>query len=359
MGIIWEAIAADTVTWEASSVLTSGSSEPTWPTEVGAFISDGTIAWETTALRITDENCPNSKVVAIAASKVFAGDRNVVRFCATLNARDWSTEEDAGFLPTGLQQKSQVGVNAMGVYRGNLAIWSGSTFQIWQVDPDPAAMALLDAMEGIGSIYQQAVQPVSDDLFFLAALGVRTVSVAAGSENLATGDIGKPIDSLIQAELTTGVEPHATYYPSAGQYWLAFRDVAIGLGLLLSEFLLTSPPYPIEAIDEVVWAAEPTGGESLGVVTEKMEFSASALNSDLDRILLKSGTNVEELEFSTTALNSELEAILLESGTNVEELQFSTTALDSTLEFALVRHTNPEEEMDWSAVPTGGTSTDV
>ncbi len=246
--VTWEAVTATTVTWQADSILTSGDTEPTWPTVTGAVVSDGNIAWETVRLVIEDENCPHTREVAIAGSKIFAGDEDITRFSATLNPRDWTTPEDAGFLATGLQQKGQVGVTALGVYRGNLCVWNQSNFQIWQVDPDPSAMALLDSMEGIGSGHHKAVQPVSNDLFFLAALGVRTVGIAAGSTNLATGDSGVPIDVLVQSEveafgflkLPTGfrlllpdsfrlflpssgtVDPLATYYPSAGQYWLAF-----------------------------------------------------------------------------------------------------------------------------------------
>lgn len=275
--LTWQAVTADTVTWEASSVLTSGAVEPTWPTEGGSFVADNTIAWETTPLRIEDEHCPHTKVVAIAVSKVFAGDNDVVRFCATLNARDWTSADDAGFLPTGLQQKSQVGVDAMGVYRGNLAVWSASTFQIWQVDPDPAAMALLDAMEGIGSRHQQAVQPVSDDLFFLAALGVRTVSIAEGTNNLASGDVGVPIDTLVQAEANAvDVEPIASYYPSAGQYWLAFRPLTIAAGLLAGQFLLTSPVYPVEFEDAIINDTAPNRGRLLGTGWEEAIASETA-----------------------------------------------------------------------------------
>jgi len=256
--VTWLAISVDSVTWQASSILTSGGSEPTWPTGTGDFVSDNNIAWQTVPMRIEDENCPNTKVVAIAASKVFAGDTDVTRFCATLNARDWTTQDDAGFLPTGLQQKSQVGVSAMGVYRGNLAIWSPSTFQVWQVDPDPAAMALLDAMEGIGSMYQQAVQPVSDDLFFLSALGVRTVGIAEGTNNLASGDAGVPIDTLVQTEMyAVDVEPVASYYPGAGQFWLAFRPLTLAATLLAGQFLLTSTLYPVEFYDGLESAGNP------------------------------------------------------------------------------------------------------
>lgn len=355
--VTWEAVTTGSVTWEASSVLTSGSSEPTWPTQSGAYVSDNNIAWETVPLRITDENCPHSKVVAIAASKVFAGDTDVVRFCATLNARDWSSENDAGFLPTGLQQKSQVGVEAMGVYRGNLVVWSGSTFQAWQVDPDPAAMALLDAMEGIGSMHQQAVQPVSDDLFFLAARGVRTVSIAEGSNNLATGDVGVPIDILVEAEANAvDVEPIATYYPGAGQYWLAFRPLTIGMALLAGQFLLTSPPYPIEAIDSVAFEPAFVGGYSQGVNRESVDFSATLRNSTLDLVKLESDPQLESVDFSATLRASTLDIIKLATEPQLESVDFTATLRDSTLEFALVRHTNPAEGLDFEVEWLGGTS---
>ena len=55
------------------------------------------------ARMVEDENCPNSKIVAIAASKVFAGDGDIAPYSATVNPLDWSTPEDSGFLPTGLQ----------------------------------------------------------------------------------------------------------------------------------------------------------------------------------------------------------------------------------------------------------------
>jgi hypothetical protein len=306
--VVWETVSVDSVTWEASSVLTSGSSEPTWPLGTGDYVSDNNIAWETTPLRIEDENCPHTKVVAIAASKVFAGDTDIVRFCATLNARDWSSEDDAGFLPTGLQQKSQVGVTAMGVYRGNLAVWSPSTFQVWQVDPDPAAMALLDAMEGIGSMSQQAVQPVSDDLFFHAALGVRTVSIAEGSNNLASGDVGVPIDILVQAEANAvDVEPVASYYPSGGQYWLAFRPRTILAALLAGQFLLTSPPYPIEGIDGMGFSISMQSGSMFGTNEEAMDTTASAGDGTIDKQLVTALMPDEGLGFTIAMISGDME----------------------------------------------------
>ncbi len=226
-GVTWEAVQANSVTWQAFPLMVSHTSvEPTWPLIPGAFVIDGGVKWECVGKNIQDENCPHSKVVAIVASKVFATDGDIVRFCATVNPLDWTTANDAGYLPTGIQQANANDAAVMGIYRSNLVVFNASTFQMWQVDPDPAAMALLDQMEGIGSVHQQAAQPVGDELFFLSQLGARTVGIAAGSTNLSAGDVGSPVDTLVQAALVdclaSGQRPIATYYPSAGQYWLAF-----------------------------------------------------------------------------------------------------------------------------------------
>ncbi len=354
-GVTWEAVTVDSVTWEATSVLISGSSEPSWPTVAGAFISDGSIAWETIPLRIEDPNCPNTKVVAIAASKVFAGDADVVRFCATLNARDWSTVDDAGFLPTGLQQKSAVGVEAMGVYRGNLVVWSSSNFQAWQVDPDPASMALLDSMEGIGTIHQHAVQPVSDDLFFLAALGVRTVSIAEGTNNLASGDAGVPIDILVQAEANeSDVAPIASYYPGAGQLWLAFRPISIAAVLLTGQFLLTSTIYPIEAIESINSGGAYVEGTLSGfAATESMDSGGSYVSGFLGELVIETTAPIEEIDSSASYVSGELADKLIETTPLPEEIDSSGSYVSGELANKLVEN-DYSEEIDVGGSYVGG-----
>lgn len=226
-GVTWQAVNTTRVTWQASPIMQSGAVEPTWPTRAGSFVSDGTISWECVSRAIEDANCPQSKVVCIGASKVFASDKDIVRFCATANPLDWSSEQDAGYLPTGLTQANANYIAVLNLYRSNLAALNANGFQLWQLDPDPSAMAIMDQMEGIGSSYPLAAQAVANDLFYLSQLGVRSVGVSAASENLQAGDVGLPVDSLVMpAVAAANGAVIATYYPSAGQYWLAVNGVS-------------------------------------------------------------------------------------------------------------------------------------
>lgn len=225
--VVWEAVSVSRVVWEAVPILKTGSTEPSWPLVIGGEVPDGTVAWRAVDPMTSDPNCPHSKVVTIAKFKVYAGDGDKVRYTATLSPQDWTKEKDAGYLGTGVQQNGANEVAVMNLYRANLVVMNATTFQQWQIDPDPALMDLLDTMDGIGSIHHLAAQPVGNELFYLSNRGVRTVGVSGISNNLKAGDIGLPVDPIIgplmrEAE-SRGEPPLGMYLPSMGQYWLAFN----------------------------------------------------------------------------------------------------------------------------------------
>lgn len=232
--IDWRALPMPSITWEARPLYTSGAIEPVWPLTVGATVNDGPeIQWVCDTPAVTDTRCPPSRVAVIGASKVFAPAKDVVRFSAVNNPLDWRNEYDAGFLPTGMQAAGDPEVRALGLYRGNLVAWTNSSMQVWQIDPDPQRMTLLDVIQGIGCRWPRSVAAMQSDLFFLSPQGVRSVSVAAGTGNLAAGDVGTPIDSLVEEILRadTSVEPIGLYLPNQGQYWLIFPRFAFVLTL--------------------------------------------------------------------------------------------------------------------------------
>lgn len=222
--VTWTAEFASQITWQATSILHSGASEPTWPTASGATVLDNNVIWEATDGRVTDLKCPQSTVVAIAASKIFAADKDIIAFCATTNCLDWSSPNDAGYLPFGLQSYGAEPCAALGLYRSNLVAHNSSGYQMWQVDQDPANMALLDASP-VGSSYSKAGQPVDNDYVFLTARGIRSIGVAGANSNLEAGSFGKNVDPLVLAAikaLAAGDEPRSLFYPGTGQYWCIF-----------------------------------------------------------------------------------------------------------------------------------------
>lgn len=261
-GVTWEAVNTSRVVWQALPLLTSGPTEPAWPLAPGAFVADGSVSWECVSLAIEDENCPHSTVVAIAESKVFAGDGDIVRACATANPLDWQAEDDATFLPTGLQQGNANDVAVLNLYRSNLAVLNANGFQMWQVDPDPQAMARLDEIEGLGSTFQSAAQAFANDLFVLTARGVRTLGLAAASESLAAGDAGEAIDPLVRAKLDAVTDRRnvvSAKHPATGQYWLGFVDpVALTTEVFVDTMQRTTHrwgryllPYAVEAFPQL------------------------------------------------------------------------------------------------------------
>jgi hypothetical protein len=226
--VTWEAVFASRVVWEASPVLVSGPYEPTWPTIPGGEVADGTIRWVAMDWRVTDPKCPQGPIVAIGASKIFCADDDIIPFSATTNPLDWSSEEDAGFLPFGLQTYGSNPVRMLGLYRSNLLAFNAEAYQMWQIDEDPANMAFLDASP-VPCTHYKSGQPVSNDFALVTPVGVRSIGIAGASTNLQAGYFGAQIDPLVLAKLLAGEAPISLTWPAAGQFWAIFDDEAFVL----------------------------------------------------------------------------------------------------------------------------------
>lgn len=170
---------------------------------------------------VTDGNCPQTKACIKMASKIFAVGVNgdVVRYSATGNPRDWTTANDAGFLPTGMNAQGEREANALGVYKKSLVVMSADSAQIWTVDPDPTAMGLEDTVANVGSSFPRTVCNVNSDLYFLSDYGFRSITTLAYTDNLSDVDIGSPIDTIVREKLkSTDKTPKSFYFYGTGQY---------------------------------------------------------------------------------------------------------------------------------------------
>ena len=226
-GVTWKAVIVDTITWQAIAINKTGTVEPVWPTADGATIADNTVTWTAQSTNIRGTGAPNSVACASANEKIFAIQSDNVTYCATDDPRDWSSANDAGFLPTGLNFEGDPSPNAIFAFRSSLAVLSSSGVQLWQTDPDPAKMGLLDSFEGVGSNFPRASSSMGSDLFITTNTGVRSGSLLEASGNFNTGDIGQEVDPLVKADITAATyTPYAIYYPGLGQWWLIFGDHA-------------------------------------------------------------------------------------------------------------------------------------
>lgn len=176
----------------------------------------------TTGYIITDENCPHSEANLISASKIWATDYDVVRYCATDAPTDWTTADDAGFLPSGTRAPGSEQAVALGDFQGQLVIFAVDSIQLWTVDPDPTQNAIDRVIGNVGSKYPRSVQAVAGDLYFLTEVGFRSIAYQRYTENVEDVDIGTPIDDLVRATLASVTDlngPHGVFYAGGGQYW--------------------------------------------------------------------------------------------------------------------------------------------
>lgn len=175
---------------------------------------------------ITDGLCPQSQQVITLQGKVFAAapDGASVRFSATNNPRDWSTADDAGFLP--ISHHGGGRVTALAVYRGMLAVFTDVNVQIWRVDPDPAQHSLVDVSHGIGTEYPFSITSVSGDVLFFGHGGVRSLSQQSTTGNLSDLDIGSPVDSISERV----IKDHANNHPVLGHYSQALGKFILACG---------------------------------------------------------------------------------------------------------------------------------
>lgn len=212
--VTWEAIGTSIITWQAVPLMLSGATEPAFPTALGNTVHDPStfkdqngyitsacsMSWVCVNRQVSDVNDPQTIPVAIGASHIFAGNTDICSYSAAVNPLDWTTTNNAGYLPTGLNNYGDNPVAMLALYRSNLCVFNAGGYQMWQIDPDPANMALLDA-EPVGSIWPRAAQSVANDLLFLTEVGVRNLGTIGATANMQIGNTGQAVDPLIVAQL--------------------------------------------------------------------------------------------------------------------------------------------------------------
>lgn len=174
-------------------------------------------------------DAPAAKSVTKAASRIFAAYGETVKYCAAGAARDWTTANNAGFLPVQLQQDTGDACVAVGTFRSSLGVFFPTSVQVWSVAVDPTANAISDRLYGIGTLSPLSMAGFARDLAFLSPFGFRSMVTATMTDSVDSRDIGVPVDALVRADMLTteqvgtpALDPLGIWIHELGQYWLIF-----------------------------------------------------------------------------------------------------------------------------------------
>ncbi len=143
-----------------------------------------------------------------------------------------SAPDDAGFIASGLQtQSGDTTVTALGLYRGSLAIFTTTGFQVWQIDTDPTQIILLDQFDGRGCVMTRGIASLGGDAYFTSLQGIRSLSTVAQTVNMDAGDAGVFVDPLVMPLLSAAntFQPLAIYIPDLGRFVLYVGNQAFAL----------------------------------------------------------------------------------------------------------------------------------
>lgn len=238
--VTWKAIGTSIVTWQAIPIMQSGASQPAFPTTIGLSVNDPS-TYTTQDANVTNTSmswiCVNRQVttpnpsiaVCLGASHAFNADNDIVDYSAAVDPTDWTSTNNAGYLPTGLNNYGDNPVMVLGLYRSNLVAMNSGGYQLWQIDPDPQNMALLDA-QPVGSVHTRGFQSVANDSLFVTEVGIRNLGTVGPTANMQTGGVGQPVDPIVKALLKAAAyDVNSLYYPGRGQYWAIWGPQAIVL----------------------------------------------------------------------------------------------------------------------------------
>lgn len=152
---------------------------------------------------------------------------NIVYFSDTLNPGNWSTGSAGRLdLTTMVGEDVIVGLtahnNALIIFlRNNILIYSGPS--------NPAGLALLDTINGLGCIAKYSIQRTGEDVIFLSRTGLRSLNRTIQEKSAPLSDLSKNVrDELMKAVLDSSeVSIKSVYSPENSFYLLSLPEAFV------------------------------------------------------------------------------------------------------------------------------------
>lgn len=194
---------------------TSGGAEPAWSTSVGSTTTDNTATW-------TTRKFPNGNVCHSAFGRIWVtsnGDDSVLEFSDTLLPHKFR-----GGAAGTLDLKQVWGgdqVTAVSSIESYLVIFGKRHILVYTGAADPSTMSLAEKIAGVGCVFRDTVASSGNDLVFVSASGVRTLSRALESGGRQPlGDLSVNVRDGFLNDVTadTAANVKAVYHEPEGFY---------------------------------------------------------------------------------------------------------------------------------------------
>jgi hypothetical protein len=172
--------------------------------------------------------------VLVLKRRVFATIDSLLRYCVVNDPTDWTTTtvpaSDSGFINISTDSDGAQQLVGMGLYNGQLAIFSETSIIVYDIFVDAEENALSTTLERTGTVSPRSILAYgNNDVFYLARTGIRSIRARAGTTTPATADVGAVIDSFVRETIVDTDEDTlkravAEIEPIDGLYMLALGD---------------------------------------------------------------------------------------------------------------------------------------
>lgn len=144
--------------------------------------------------------------------------------------RDHATVPGAGFIDPSSQAAGTVPITGLEQYEGLLAIFGKESIQLWNMSDDPASNSYQQVLRNTGTESAKSIKAVgSDDVFYDAQSGVRSLKARQGTSVGYADDVGSAIDEFVQEHKDTLTQEQreascADIEPRTERYFLALGE---------------------------------------------------------------------------------------------------------------------------------------
>jgi len=183
---------------------------------------------------VTDEQ---AAVILTHKNKMYAGAGTNTLFSVVANAALWrdntvgaTINTGSGVIDMAAQSANDEPVTGLGIYQGNVGIFSRNSTQIWAMDANPGANVQLQVLDNTGTRSPKTIKSFGDlDLFYLSDSGYRSMRARDSSNAASVTDVGTPVDDIVLAQMLTLTDAQieqatGIIEPRDGRYMSALDD---------------------------------------------------------------------------------------------------------------------------------------